>query len=320
MKKMLYFWAAYLLFFALPFPCILYYSIGYPVDAAERTSPAVAIVWLALSILLWALLAAAYVHTLLRAPFRAQARTRAIQRAAIRRRARVVQAQDTGRLMRGWRVWNLTLAFDNLSGTPIQDQMLAVDSQPQLQRFVVDNQLDALLSDDPGGYPNVVLEGAMPEIDRGRLLRRALIGVVLLAALAAYYAWCWNDPGQGNGQGWTFLAPWHPLLVMPACLCGYLVLGRLFTRVVGIDRRAEALNYRGIGVDARVLHVRQTGTEVNAQPQLAFQLAFEDRQGSTHTATVRKVVSLLDLPRVPRERARILYHPDDPSQVLMPDP
>ena len=185
MKKMLYFWAAYLLFFALPFPCILYYSIDYPVEAAERTSPAVAIVWLALSILLWALLAATYVHTLLRAPFRAQARTRAIQRAAIRRRARVVQAQDTGRLMRGWRVWNLTLAFDNLSGTPIQDQMLAVDSQPQLQRFVADNQLDALLSDDPGGYPNVVLEGAMPEIDRGRLLRRAHAALAMSAFAAS---------------------------------------------------------------------------------------------------------------------------------------
>ena len=82
MKKMLYFWAAYLLFFALPFPCILYYSIGYPVDAVDRTSPAVALGWLGLSILLCGLLAAAYVHTLLRAPFRAQARTRAIQRAA----------------------------------------------------------------------------------------------------------------------------------------------------------------------------------------------------------------------------------------------
>lgn len=161
MKKMLYFQAAYLLFSALPFPCILYYSIGYPVDAADRMSPAVATVWLALSILLWALLAAAYVHTLLRAPYRTQARTRAIQRAAIRRRARVVQAQDTGRQMRGWRVWNLPLALDTLSGTPIQDQMLAVDRQPQLQRFVADNQLDALLSDDPGGYPKRVLEGAM---------------------------------------------------------------------------------------------------------------------------------------------------------------
>lgn len=58
--------------------------------------------------------------------------------------------------------------------------------------------------------------------------------------------------------------------------------------------------------------MRQTGIEVNAQPQLAFQLAFEDRQGTAHAVTVRKVVSLLDLARVPRERARILYHPDDP--------
>lgn len=317
MKKMLYFWAAYLLFFAIPFPCILYYSIGYPVDAAARVSPLWGTLLLALSVLLWALLAAAYAWTLVLAPFRARARTEAIKRAAIRRRARVLQAQDTGRRRRGWRVWSLTLALDNLSGTPIQDQVLVVDRQPQLQRFVVDNHLDALLSDDPGGYPNLVLEGAMPELDYPRLVRRVLLGAVLLVVLAGYYAWCWFD--QSQGQGWTFLSLWHPLISMPASLCFYLLVGRLLARMVGVDRRAEALNYRGVGTEARVLQVRQTGGEVNHQPELEFELAFEDQQGRTHTATVRRVVSLLDLPSVPRERARILYHPDDPTQVLMPE-
>ena len=317
MKKMLYFWAAYLLFFAIPFPCILYYTLGYPVDAADRVAPFWAGLLLALSLLLWGLLVWAYVRTLLLAPFRARTRSRAIQRAAIRRSARVVQAQDTGRTLRGWPVWNLTLAFDNLSGTPIQDEMLAVDSKPQLQRFVVGNRLDALLSDDPGSYPNVLLEAAMPEVDYVRVIRRGMIGALLLVLLVAYYAWCWID--QSQGQGWRFLQLWHPLIVIPASLCVYLLLGWLFTRAVGIDRRAEALTYRGIGTEAKVLQVRQTGAEVNQQPQLEFRLAFEDRQGHSHTCTVRKVVSLLDLAAVPRERAHILYHPDDPAQVSMPD-
>jgi hypothetical protein len=317
MKKMLYFWAVYLLFFATAFPCILYYSIGYPVDDVDRVAPAWGWLLLMLSIALWAVPTWAYVWTLLVAPFRARTRSQAIQRAAIRRRARVVQARDTGRRLRGWPVWNLTLAFDNLSGTPIQDEMLAVDSKPQLQRFAVGNTLDALLSDDPGRYPNLLLEAAMPEVDHARVIRRGVIGALLLAALLGYYAWSWSD--QSQGQGWTFLKPWHPLIVIPASLCVYLLLGWLFTRVVGIDRRAEALNFRGIGTEARVVQVRQTGAEVNQQPQFEFSLAFEDRQGRGHTVTVRKVVSLLDLADVPRERARILYHPDDPSQVSMPD-
>lgn len=317
MKKMLYFWTAYLLFFAIAFPCILYYSLGYPVADSDRMAPLWGGLLLALSLLLWALLGWAYVRTLLLAPFRALARSHAIQRAAIRRSARVVQAQDTGRTLRGWRVWTLTLAFDNLSGTPIQDEMLAVDSKPQLQRFVAGNTLDALLSDDPGRYPNVLLEAAMPEVDYRRVAQRGVVFAALVAVLVGYYAWCWID--QSQGQGWTFLQPWHPLILMPASLCAYLALGWLFTRAVGIDRRAEALNYRGIGVEAKVLQVRQTGAEVNLQPQFEFRLAFEDLQGLEHTCTVRKVVSLLDLATVPRERARIIYHPDDPTQVSMPD-
>lgn len=317
MKKMLYFWAAYLLFFAIAFPCILYYTLAYPVDDVDRVAPGWGGLLLVLSIALWSLLAAAYGWTLLLAPFRARARSQAIQRAAIRRRARVVQARDTGQRLRGWPVWNLTLAFDNLSGTPIQDDMLAVDSKPQLRRFAVGNTLDALLSDDPGRYPNLLLEAAMPEVDHARVIRRGMMGAALLVVLLAYYAWSWSD--QGQGQGWTFLKPWHPLIVMPASLCFYLLLGWLFTRMVGIDRRAEALNYRGIGAEARVVQVRQTGAEVNQQPQFEFSLAFEDCQGRPHAVTVRKVVSLLDLANVPRERARILYHPDDPAQVSMPD-
>lgn len=317
MKKMLYFGATYLLFFAIAFPCILYYSLGYPVDDVDRVAPGWGWLWLVVSTALWSLLAWACTWTLLVAPFRARARSHAIQRAAIRRRARVMQAKDTGRRLRGWPVWTLTLAFDNLSGTPIQDEMLAVDSKPQLHRFAVGNTLDALLSDDPGRYPNLLLEAAMPEVDHARVIRRGAIGALLLAALLGYYAWSWSD--QSQEQGWTFLKPWHPLIVMPASLCIYLLLGWLFTRMVGIDRRAEALNYRGVGTEARVVQVRQTGAEVNHQPEFEFSLAFEDRQGRAHTATVRKVIRLLDLDRVPRERARILYHPDDPSQVSMPD-
>lgn len=317
MKKMLYFWAVYLLFFAIAFPCILYYTLGYPVDDVDRVAPGWGGLLLVVSTALWSLLAWAYAWTLLMAPFRARARSQAIQRAAIRRRARVVQAKDTGRRLRGWPVWNLILAFDNLSGTPIQDEMLAVDSKPQLHRFAVGNTLDALLSDDPGRYPNLLLEAAMPEVDHARVIRRGVIGVLLLATLLGYYAWSWSD--QSQGQGWTFLTPWHPLIVMPASLCVYLLLGWLFTRRVGIDRRAEALNYRGVGTEARVVQVRQTGAEVNQQPEFEFSLAFEDRQGRAHTATVRKVISLLDLDRIPRERARILYHPDAPTQVGMPD-
>lgn len=321
MKMMLYFGAAYILFFAVPFPCIMYYSIGYPVADDMRVGTGWALALLVLSLLLWSAVAAAYVRTLLWSPFRAYARVRAVEQAAIHRRARIVRAQPTGRRIQGWQEWKLRLAFENLSGAAIQDELLIVDTKPELHRFVAGNTLDIRLSPEPGSYPNVVIDGSRSQIAHGSLLVRGLIGIVLGMVLLGYYAWSWLD--QSQGQGWTFLSPWHPLITMPASLCFYLLVGRLITglitRLIGIDRATEALNYLGIATQARVLGVRQTGSQINNQPELEFDLAFEDQHGRAQTASVRKVVSLLDLATVPREQVRILYHPNDPTQVLMPD-
>ncbi|MFX5622937.1 hypothetical protein ABTE00_22540, partial [Acinetobacter baumannii] len=77
----------------------------------------------------------------------------------------IEHAEQTGVQVRGFAQWKLQLSFKNLSGTPIREQLLVVDSKPQLQRFGVGRHVDARLSRVPGAFPNVVLDGAQPELD-----------------------------------------------------------------------------------------------------------------------------------------------------------
>lgn len=319
MKAFFWFMGALMLFFALPFPCLLYFGTSWPLDMGDRSAPWLALLILATSVLLWLVLLHAFVHYLLLAPPRALHRVRSILADGEPRVATIEQAEQIGMPVRGLLQWQLQLAFDNLSGTPISESLVVVDSKPQLQRFVVGKQVTALLSRTPGTSPNLVLEGAEPRLDRALLYRRVLAGLLGIALVGSAYVVAYQL--QSEGLGWTFLTFGHPLLVCPLVLCGYLLGLRLLARLLGgtlqIDARAEALTYRGIGVEARVLDVRQTGTYLNEQPQVEFQLEYLDREGTPRQAKVRRFVALLDLGSIPRDRVEVLYDPQDPGNVRM---
>ncbi|MEG0184981.1 MAG: hypothetical protein RR704_16210, partial [Stenotrophomonas sp.] len=274
---------------------------------------------LATSLAPWLVLLYAFLHYLLLAPPRALQRVRSILADGQPRSARIEQAEQTGVQVRGFTQWRLQLAFDNLSGTPITEALVVVDSKPQLQRFAVGRHVDVLLSRTPGASPNLMLEGAQAELDHASLWRRAIGGVIGILMVAAAYVVVYRL--QSEGLGWTFLGFGHPLLVCPLVLCSYLIGLRLLARLLGgtlqIDARGESLKYRGIAAEARVLDVRQTGTYVNEQPQVEFQLEYLDREGNVQQASVRRFVALLELANIPRGQVDILYDPDDRRSVRM---
>lgn len=319
MKAYLWLLAVLMLFFALPFPCLLYFGTSWPLPLAERSTPWLALGLLATSLTLWLVLLYAFLHYLLLAPSRALQRVRDILATGERRSARIEQAERTGVQVRGFAQWRLQLAFDNLSGTPISESLIVVDSKPQLQRFAVGRQIDVLLSRTPGASPNLVLDGAQPELDWASLWRRIIGGGVGLMLVVAAYVIAYRL--QSEGLGWTFLGFGHPLLICPLVLCIYLLVLRLVARLLAstlqIDPRGEALTYRGIAAEARVVQVRQTGTYVNEQPQVEFQLEYLDREGDVQQATVRRFVALLELADIPRGQVDILYDPDDRRNVRM---
>lgn len=315
MKAYLWFWGAFLLFFALPFPCILYFGTSWPVQLADRSVPWLALLLLALSLALWLALLLAFLHYLLLGPPRALYRVRSILADGEPRDALIEQAEQTGVHVRGFAQWTLQLGFQNLSGTPISEQMLVVDSKPQLQRFVAGKRIEVRLSREPGVSPNVVLVGAQPELDAASLWRRGVGAVIGIVAVASAYVFAYRL--QSEGLGWTFLSLGHPLLVCPLVLCGYALGLRLLGRLLQADARGDALKYRGIGVDAKVLKLRQTGTYLNEQPQVEFQLEYTDREGGVQQVSVRRFIPLIELANLPREQVTLLYDPEDRRNVRL---
>ncbi|WP_099588805.1 hypothetical protein [Stenotrophomonas maltophilia] len=315
MKAYLWFWGAFLLFFALPFPCILYLGTSWPVALADRSTPWLALLLLALSLALWLTLLFAFLHYLLLGPPRALHRVQSILADGESRSALIEQAEQTGVQVRGFAQWKLQVSFKNLSGTPIHEQMLVVDSKPQLHRFEVGRHIDARLGRTPGAFPNIVLDGTQPELNVASLWRRGIGAALGIATVAAAYVGAYQL--QSEGLGWTFLSFGHPLLVCPLVLCGYAVGLRLLGRLLHADARGDALKYRGIGVEAKVLKVRQTGTYLNEQPQVEFQLEYTDREGNVQQARVRRFVPLIELANIPREHVTLLYDPDDRSNVRL---
>lgn len=317
MKFQLWFWGAFLLFFALPFPCILYFNTDYPVAFSNRSAPWLALLLLGASVSLWLGVLYAYLHYLLLAPPRALFRVRSILTDGEPREVRIEEAEQTGVHVRGFAQWKLKVALQNLSGTAITEQLVVVDSQPQRQRFVVGNMLPARLSRDPGVFPNMVLDGAQPEINTASLWRRGVAGAIGVALVFGAYVLAYR--AQHEGMGWTFLSFGHPLLVCPLVLCGYVAVVRVLARMLHADARGEALKFRGIGVQATVLDVRQTGTYINEQPQVEFSLQYTDREGVVQHAKLRRIVALIDLAQLPRDNVKLLYDPDDRANVRMED-
>lgn len=307
-----------MLFCALPFPCILYFSISWPVDPSQRAEPWWALTLLATSLALWLVLLYQFLDKLLLGPGRALQRVRDILAGGVARSARVEHAEQTGAQVRGFTEWRLRLAFDNLSGSPITDELVVVDTKPEQRRFDIGRTLTARLSTVPGVVPNLVLEGTNPETDQRALWLRGVLGACVAALVATAYIAAWRV--QSEGMGWTFLSFGHPLLICPLVLCSYMVALRALLQMMQFGATGESLKYRGIGTTARVLDVRQTGTYLNEQPQVEFKLAFDDVNGVSRQASLRRFWSLIDLANIPRQQLDILYDPEDPTHVQMVGP
>nr|WP_220466569.1 hypothetical protein [Stenotrophomonas tumulicola] len=307
-----------MLFFALPFPCVIYFSTSWPMPLSQRAEPWWALTLLAISLALWLVLLYQFLDKLLLGPVRALQRVRGILVGGVTRSARVEHAGQTGAQVRGFAQWKLRLVFDNLSGSPITDELVVVDTKPEQRRFDIGRTLTVRLSRAPGVVPNLVLEGTRPETDRRALWLRGLLGACATAVVAAAYIAAWRV--QNEGMGWTFLSFGHPLLICPLVLCSYLVTLRVLLRLMQGDAKGESLKFRGVRTTASVLDVRQTGTYLNEQPQVEFKLAFDDANGVARQASLRRFWSLIDLANIPRHQLDILYDPEDPAQVQMVSP
>lgn len=311
------FWALYAFFFAVPFPMFLYYSIYY--SGGQRlvstlSAPYWALVYLAVSAVLWSWLLARYFGQWFIAPARELRQMNQLLRTGVIRDAEVVASRTVGKPERNRRRLEVTFRFNNLSGVPIQETLPVVDMRPQLGRFDVGQRLRLRIDESLAKSRVIVIDGSEFQPDTTRRLIVFLGWMGLLGLVAAYYLLSYRYEHQGTG--WRFLTYFHPLLICPLALLGlrWLMnggLGRFFLN----DKTAVQLKYRGRRAVARLLEAKQTGTYINEQPQVRFELEYEDSRGTTHRTSCKKIVSLLGMDITRAETIPIFYLADQPQTV-----
>ena len=79
------------------------------------------------------------------------------------------------------------------------------------------------------------------------------------------------------------------------------------------------LLYSGRKMVAEIINISQTGLMVNDQPQIMFQVSFQDNKGATHIATYKKIVNLLDISSLPKQGSiEIIYNENNPQNIIIP--
>jgi hypothetical protein len=108
-------------------------------------------------------------------------------------------------------------------------------------------------------------------------------------------------------------------VMVPCIVAGatFLTVGPILL-VVGQFRRHSASVKAGPLVIATVVSTRQTGLQVNDQPQLEVSLQFTTSDGRQVTASDRKVIPLHQLALVqPGSSLPIRYDPANPEQIMI---
>src|SRR5690606_27530382 len=113
-----------------------------------------------------------------------------------------------------------------------------------------------------------------------------------------------------------FLTFYHPLLICPLAV---MVMGARFkggiSRLFGDDKVTTQLKYRRLRTDARMLEASQTGTSINDQPEVRFELEYDDLNGNKHFITYKKIVRLIDTHITKAKTIPIFYLPEQPKII-----
>jgi hypothetical protein len=300
-----------MLFFAIPFPMLIYYNTR---EGLTDTNPYLAIAWLLLSLILWAILVFRWFRNWILLPFKMKRNIAYLLREGERREARIADSKD-GKQVADMMTKQMTLSLRNFVGTEITETLELVDARPGEMRYEKGRTIHLMIDKTLKLRPYLIAESAQAIVKAGRIALLALVWLGLAAAIVWYYYFSYNM--ENDGYGWRFMKVYHPLVLCPLILFvsrfGLGMLLKLFTG--GNPDTLLHIKYYGVQTMAEVVSATQTGTYINEEPQVKFELRYQDTSGKTYTATLKKIVSLMDLGTVRQERVSIFYLKDNPSEV-----
>lgn len=310
------FWMLYMLFFAIPFPIFMYYSIkSDDPPSLTDTNPWLSLGILVLSVVLWVIILMGYFRKWILSNFIAKRNIEYLNKNGIPRKAEIIEAVKVSKDNAKYTSYELRLLFKNLVDTEIIQKTGVNDSKPQQRRFEVGKKVDILIDKDMKKSPYFIFTGTEATINILVIFFICLGWLTLVVLITGYYIYSYQT--ESVGMGWRFIAFWHPLVLCPAILLLYRVgLPRIFRLFAGSKKgEAELIKFKGIKTTAKLLSANQTGTYINEQPMILFKIEFVDYQNRTRRAELKKIVNLLDLNMVKQETVEIFYLKENPDRI-----
>lgn len=314
------FWLLYMLFFAIPFPVFMYYAINseFDVTTLKDKNPWLALGLAALSVILWLIVLLGYFQKWILQIFITKQNLENIKRNGVNREAKIISAVKISGAKAKYNTYELELLFKNLSDTEIIHKTEITDSKPHERRFEAGKKLNLILNRDPKKLPAFVIASSNASLNPSGLMLR-ILGLLLLSALVAgYYFYAYQD--ESYGMGWRFMSFGHPLIVCPIVLIFYRYLLRfILKKLTGLGDNSVLIKFKGIKTQAKLISVSQTGTYINEQPMMRFELEYTDNKHHIHRNSLKKVVGLLELDVTKQAQIEIFYLPENPNEIAFAD-
>lgn len=309
MKPVSLFWIIFMLFWAIPFPMLMYYN-GF--ENMSSSAPVWALVWLGVSLLFWILLLIRFFRKLVLRRYTSKSNLSNLMQSGDLKTATITQSVLAAPEYPGINKYDLTLEFKNFVGTTIHDTLSINDSHPELNKYQKGKTLQIRIDKSLQNTPYIQVDGAHYNAPKANnIIMAAFWWLVMVAIVAWYYYFAYEH--QSNGMGWRFLVWYHPLLICPVIL---RFVSIFFT---GTKYSSNQLKhkYYGYRTTADLLSAAQTGTYINEQPQVRFNLQYTDHNNRQQTASFTKVISLLDVGMTKEKHIDIFYLQDAPGDISL---
>nr|WP_315418053.1 hypothetical protein [uncultured Pedobacter sp.] len=305
----------YMLFFAIPFPMLIYYNTkDDSMSNLIGENPWYSLAMLVLSILFWAVLLVGYYRKWVFRNFSLKRNIEKLKTTGEPREAKILESSKIFKTGAAYDTYELTLQFNNLVGSTIMQKAVVNDAKPYERRYEVGKTVGILLDKEVNKVPYFIFATTEVSLNKTIILLTNLSWLTFAAIVAGYYFYSYNL--ESRGMGWRFMSIGHPLLTCAFMLLLYRAFGTFILRkFIGKPDQLFLIKFKGTQTTARLVKLSQTGTYINAQPMIDFELEFTDQFNQKHRANIRKIVDLLDMDSIRQEYFSIFYLKENPQKI-----
>lgn len=135
------------------------------------------------------------------------------------------------------------------------------------------------------------------------------------------YTWLFFSIGMfavfAYSFGYAFVLEKEPNVWIILGIVFFLILGPVFLPFIKKSRLKKRLAREGLPATARLLQTRQTGTQVNDQPEMILTMQVTAETGETWQTEMREIIPMNMLyAMAPGSIFNVLYNPNDKSQIV----